>query len=195
MPPLYAGSIPAHASKFLKRFTTPLFSRLPYGKIKTMKRTWKLEQLIEGVRTSTSFRQVLGKLGLREAGGNYIQLKKYVRDNNLDTSHFRGKAWNKGLRIFVRPRFPLEQILKEKTEFPTFKLKLRLWKAGLKPRYCEECGWAQETKDGYLPLELDHISGDHMDNRLENLRILCPNCHSLKPTHRGRNKKKKVVYV
>jgi len=46
-----------------------------------------------------------------------------------------------------------------------------------------------KTPDGYLPLELDHINGDHHDNRLENLRILCPNCHSLKPTHRGRRRK------
>ncbi|MGB4076287.1 MAG: HNH endonuclease [Minisyncoccia bacterium] len=39
-----------------------------------------------------------------------------------------------------------------------------------------------------MPVELDHVNGDRHDNRIENLRILCPNCHSLKPTHRGRNK-------
>ncbi|KKQ13143.1 MAG: hypothetical protein US27_C0015G0001, partial [Candidatus Moranbacteria bacterium GW2011_GWF1_36_78] len=53
------------------------------------------------------------------------------------------------------------------------------------------CGWHKVSKDGRLPLELDHINGDSKDNRIKNLRVLCPNCHSLKPTHRGRNIKKK----
>lgn len=61
---------------------------------------------------------------------------------------------------------------------------------GLKPACCEECGWAKISNDGRLPLELDRINGDRNDNRIENLRILCPNCHSLQPTHRGRNKKR-----
>ncbi len=55
------------------------------------------------------------------------------------------------------------------------------------------CGWNKTTKDGRLPLELDHINGDSRDNRLTNLQILCPNCHSLQPTHRGLNKKARVV--
>ena len=71
-----------------------------------------------------------------------------------------------------------------------FFLKKRLFLANLKPKNCEICGWAKVTEDGYLPLELDHINGNSKDNRLENLRVLCPNCHSLKPTHRGRNIRK-----
>ncbi len=57
----------------------------------------------------------------------------------------------------------------------------------LKKPECEECGWAKRSEDGRIPLELDHINGDSHDNRLENLRILCPNCRSLEPTHRGMN--------
>ena len=70
----------------------------------------------------------------------------------------------------------------------TLKLIVRLFKAGLKKAGCEECGWAKLSADGRIPVELDHINGDRYDNRIENLRILCPNCHSLKSTHRGRNK-------
>lgn len=129
---------------------------------------------------------------LREAGGNYAQLKKYILELGLETRHFTGRAWNKGLRVKGVPRIPLEKILVRKSSFQSFKLKKRLFAAKLKPMRCEECGWAKTSPDGYLPLELDHINGDRMDNRLENLRILCPNCHSLKPTHRGRNSGKKA---
>ncbi|HEX9722584.1 MAG TPA: HNH endonuclease signature motif containing protein [Candidatus Paceibacterota bacterium] len=159
------------------------------------KRSWKLEQLEEAVRSSFSYRQVLIKLGLREAGGNYAQIRYYIKESSLDINHFTGKGWNKGLKFQPRPAIPIERILVENSTYQSFKLKNRLFKEELKEKRCEECGWAEVSADGYLPLELDHINGNRMDNRLENLRVLCPNCHSLKPTHRGRNRKKKVVYI
>lgn len=126
------------------------------------------------------------KLGLREAGGNYEQAKKYIKEYGLNIKHFKGRGWNLGLRGIGKPLIPLEKILVKNSYFQSFKLKKRLFVVGLKPQYCEQCGWAKKTKDGYLPLELDHINGNRHDNRLENLQILCPNCHSLQPTHRGR---------
>jgi len=154
------------------------------------KRSWSEKQLKEAVKSSLSFRQVLKKLNLRTAGGNYEQVKKYIRELNLSTKHFKGKAWNKGLKGIGKPLIPLEKILTKNSYFQSFKLKKRLFAAGLKEQRCKNCGWAKKTPDGYLPLELDHINGDRHDNRLENLRILCPNCHSLQPTHRGRNQKR-----
>ena len=154
------------------------------------KRTWTEKQLKNAVISSFSLRQVLSKLGLKEAGGNYAQLKKYIKEYKLDDSHFKGRGWNKGLIGIGKPRLSLETILVENSDFQSFKLKKRLFKEGLKLKNCEECGWSKTTEDGYLPLELDHINGKHRDNRLENLRVLCPNCHSLKPSHRGRNKGK-----
>jgi hypothetical protein len=156
-----------------------------------MKRSWNPKQLQEAIQTSKSYRQVLQKLGLKEAGGNYEQIKKYIKEYHFNISHFTGKVWNKGLKGLSVPRIPLEKILVKNSTYQSFKLKKRLFIAGLKSPRCEECGWAEKTSDGYLPLELDHINGDHNDNRLENLRILCPNCHSLKPSHRGRNIGKK----
>lgn len=151
------------------------------------RRTWSEAELRKAVVSSTSYRQVLAKLGLREAGGNYAQLQRYVAELGLDTAHFKGRTWNKGLKIAGVPRIPLERVLVKGSTFQSHKLKMRLFAAKLKPMRCEECGWAKVSSDGRLPLELDHINGDPRDNRLQNLRILCPNCHSLKPTHRGRN--------
>lgn len=91
------------------------------------------------------------------------------------------------------PIMPIKDILVENSNFQSFKLKKRLFIENIKFPVCEECGWAKKSEDGRIPVELDHINGDRYDNRIENLRILCPNCHSLKPTHRGKNKKKARV--
>ena len=138
----------------------------------------------------SSIRQILGELGLRQAGGNYLQISKSIKELKLNTKHFKGRAWNKGLRGIGKPRLSLEEILISNTDYQSYKLKKRLFAAKLKPIYCEECGWAKISEDGRVPLELDHINGDSKDNRFENLRVLCPNCHSLKPTHRGRNQRR-----
>lgn len=153
-------------------------------------KTWTKEQLKKAAEKSRSIRQVLSLLNLKEAGGNYAQIKKYLQLYKINTEHFKGKGWNKGLKGFLRPRISLDEILTVNNNFQSYKLKNRLFSAKLKIPECEECGWAEKSSDGRLPLELDHINGDSRDNRLENLRILCPNCHSLKPTHRGRNRKK-----
>jgi len=153
-------------------------------------RKWNEKQLRDAVKKSTSIRQVLKKLELVEAGGNYAQIKKYFNFYNVNTAHFKGRGWNKGMRGIGKPLIPLEKILVKNSTYQSFKLKKRLYTEKIKVPKCEECGWAKMSKDGRFPLELDHINGNSKDNRLTNLRILCPNCHSLKPTHRGLNRKK-----
>ncbi|HUS15726.1 MAG TPA: HNH endonuclease signature motif containing protein [Chloroflexia bacterium] len=83
-------------------------------------------------------------------------------------------------------RKAVEQYLYDGSRVPSHRLKLLLWRDHLKPQHCEECGWAERSADGYIPLELHHLDGEHTNNTLENLLILCPNCHALKPGNSGR---------
>jgi hypothetical protein len=159
------------------------------------KRSWTTEQLVLAVKSSKSIRQVLGKLGLKTAGGNYCQIHKFIKELELSTMHFTGMAWNKGLSGYQIKRMDLTKILVINSDFQSYKLKNRLFQAKLKEKRCEMCGWAKIATDGRIPLELDHINGNAKDNRLSNLRVLCPNCHSLQPTHRGKNKNKLVNYL
>ena len=152
---------------------------------------WTVQQLGDAVKLSTSFRQVLGILGLIPAGGNYVQIQRAVKMHGYDTNHFTGKGWSRGKIIPREPVYTTKQLLVKKGTFQSHKLKKRLFADGLKQPQCELCGWAELSKDGRVPLELDHINGDRYDNRLVNLRILCPNCHSLQPTHRGRNMRRR----
>jgi hypothetical protein len=150
-----------------------------------MKRRYTDEQLIEAVQSSTSIRQVLAKLGLVEAGGNYSIVKRKIQSLDLCIAHFTGKGWKKGnIKPVISPR-PLSEILQKGTYIQSYKLKNRLFAEGLKEKKCERC-LNQEWLGYSLPLEIDHINGNPMDNRIENLRILCPNCHALTDTYRGK---------
>ncbi len=155
------------------------------------KRSWTVQQLKKAVKESYSYRQALKDLNLKQAGGNYAQIKKYIKEYSLDVSHFTGRGWNKGMRFpNAKPRIPLGKILINGSDFQSHTLKNRLFKENIKPKHCEQCGWAQEALNGRLPLELHHINGNARDHRLKNLIILCPNCHSLKDNYRGLNRKK-----
>lgn len=152
---------------------------------------WSDDDLRNAVTGARSIAQVLRALGLVPAGGNYDHVQRRIRALGLDTSHLLGTAWNRGGSSH-RPALPLEQVLVAGRWTGSHKLKRRLLRAGLKTEACERCGWCERAPDGRVPLELDHVNGDKTDNRLENLRILCPNCHALQPTHRGLNQRRRA---
>jgi hypothetical protein len=144
------------------------------------------EEIAEAVRTSRSLAQVLTRLGFDPGGGRQATLKKRIKELGLDTSHFSGMAWRKGSTIPVVPARPLEEYLVVGRLVRTNSLKKRLIAEGMKQARCESC--RRDSWEGHpIPLELDHVNGRRDDNRLANLRILCPNCHAQTETYRGRN--------
>lgn len=146
------------------------------------------EEFIRFVKQSTSIRNLIQNMRLIAAGGNYRTCYKRIEQLDLDTSHFTGQAWNKGK--YHGPKKPIEDYLSNKHYMASYKLKSRLISEGIFEHKCSSCNlteWLGEP----IPIELDHIDGNHQNNNLSNLRILCPNCHARTPTYRG--KKLKIV--
>ena len=157
------------------------------------KRNYTDEDFIEAVKESLSVAQVLSKLGLRPTGGNYKIFHTRVSSLNLDTSHFTGQGHLKG-KTHCWTKKDLSEIMVENSNYQSNKLRKRLLEEGIKEHRCENCGnteWLGEP----ISLELDHINGKNTDNRLENLRVICPNCHAQTPTYRGKNKQAGIVQL
>ena len=152
------------------------------------KRKWTDEQFIEAVNNSLSYAQVIEKLGLKVAGSNYDTVKRKIKELNLDISHMTGKAWNQGERFhkLIPPRNLSEVLVEHSTWVNSNNLRKRLIKEGLKEYKCECCN-RTEWLGKPIKLELHHINGIKDDLRIENLQILCPNCHAYTDNYRGKN--------
>lgn len=151
-----------------------------------MKYKYTKEKLQEVVRTSYSIAECLRKLNMSTIGGNYQTLKERFKDWNIDTSHFRGKGWNVGLKFVPNCKKPLKEVLKKDSKFASYHLKRRLIREEIKEHICEHCK-LKTWMDQLIPLELHHINGVKDDNRIENIELLCPNCHALTDNYRGKN--------
>lgn len=141
------------------------------------------EQIIRAIQLNTTMRQAATSLNI-----NLTTLKERAIKLGIYLP-------NQGRKGVGRPQqsceraIPLNEILNgQHPTYQTHKLRLRLIREGIKEQKCEICG-TSHWQGHQLALRLDHINGINNDHRLDNLRIICPNCDSLLPTFCGRNKK------
>ncbi len=136
----------------------------------------------EAIASSASHAQALRMLGLGPTGGNTALLKQWLVRWGISTDHFDPRAH----RSPNREALTLDMILVEGSSYARSNLKARLYKEGLKTARCELCGLGETWHGRPMALILDHINGVRDDNRLANLRIVCPNCAATLDTHCGR---------
>ncbi len=150
------------------------------------------EEFIDAVSKSKSYSGVCRLLGITPKGGNLRTVKRKIEQMGLDVRHFTFKNWNKGLtsedHTSIKKK-PIEEILVENSGWNSHNIKNRILKEGIKDYKCERCG-RTEWEGEQIPLELHHINGIHNDNRIENLQILCPNCHALTDNYSGKSSKR-----
>lgn len=147
--------------------------------------------LTEKVKRVKSYRQLIISVGAKyPSGGLHVHLKKLIHEYGIDTTHFHGQGWNKG--SFVKPPHTKESFEKEVLclngkGWKGGEIKKKLIIFGFKKEVCESClntAWLGLP----IPLELHHENGNKNDNRLENLKLICPNCHAMTDNYRGKNK-------
>jgi hypothetical protein len=144
------------------------------------------EHLREAVRVSRSTAEVVRRLGIDPVGGNQAHIGRRIRALGIDTSHFeaprpRGRSRRD---VLVAGR-------RQDGRIPGERLRRALVARG-RPERCAGCGVGATWNGRPLRLEVDHVSGEWWDNRAENLRLLCPNCHAVTDTYRGRNRARRA---
>ncbi|MFF0097023.1 HNH endonuclease [Streptomyces canus] len=142
------------------------------------------ETLREIVAVSTSVKEVVRRLGISPVGGNHTHISRRIATLGIDTSHFVARSGGaKGSRgDLLSLRSPQDG------RVPGSRLLQHLLRRGVL-EICAMCGTGPQWNGKPLRLEVDHVNGDWWDNRPENLQLLCPNCHAVTDTYRGRRRR------
>jgi hypothetical protein len=134
------------------------------------------QRLREAVASSTSVVGTAQALGVTVAGGNLTVLRRHIIRLGLDTSHHTGKAWNRGRRGLSRRG---QGAPKPGRADATMK-KYLIYTHGHRCMQCKNTEWMGRP----IPLELEHKDGNHFNKDIDNVELLCCNCHALTPTWR-----------
>ncbi|MFI9750178.1 HNH endonuclease signature motif containing protein [Streptomyces collinus] len=154
---------------------------------------WTRKVLEVAVSASTSMNDVLRYIGLELVGGHHTHISRRIKAYGIDTSHFVPVVRTEKMRNNQRRR-TAEEILIEDTSkhprrVPSARLKRAMRELGVEER-CAMCGMEAVWLGEPLPLEVDHVDGNWRNNRVENVRFLCPNCHSTTDSYRGRGRRR-----
>ena len=145
------------------------------------------EWLEELCKNSRSYKEVLEKAGRKYSGGNHSYLKAKIQEFGIDTSHFSGQSWATGTHHEGKYKYTIEEAFTKNSLVQRNVIRKYIIHFNLIPYKCQFCGNTGEWRGKKMALELDHINGINNDNRLENLRWLCPNCHATTDTYAGKN--------
>lgn len=149
---------------------------------------WNLSEIEKAVKESINFTEVLEKIGIPRYGNNNKTLKNILDANNIDYSHFTGRA-----RTYTTSYIEASEYLNTDKKIKTSKLKNKLIKENIVENKCDICGLTNWL-DKPIVLQLHHIDGNPNNNSLENLQLLCPNCHSQTDNYCGSANIDKIKY-
>jgi hypothetical protein len=147
-------------------------------------RKYTPQMLSEAVATSASIADVLRCLGLAQAGGTHAHISRTIKRLGIDTSHFRPHRKNGAARRRLTPDLILVRRVPGSGRTKPPLLRRAMCEVGI-PYRCAMCGVTDMWQGRPLRLHVDHIDGDYHNNLVENLRFLCPNCHSQTPNFAG----------
>ena len=155
------------------------------------------EWLEELCAESFSYAEVLRKAGRKQGGGAQDTLKRKIAEYEIDISHFTGQGWNGHSNTTTKSgpneKYQLEEVFCKNSPVTQKVLRGYVERHNILEYKCVNCGCDGNWQGGKIALEIDHENGDNTDNTVENLRYLCPNCHTLTDTYRGKNKALKSV--